>query len=488
VVDPRAPVVVGVAQLTQRPDDVGDAREAVALMTDVVRSAADDAGSGRLLAALDLVVAVNGAWSYRDPARLVADAVGATSARTVRTADGGNMPQVALDLVADRIASGALDVGVVVGAETIWSRRRLQKAGIDRQVTRQPDDLSADEMLGTPLDLDPEDARGDAVRMPVETYPLFESALRTRRGESLDDHRDRIAAMWERFNTRAVANPYAWSRTPMTAAEIRDAGRGNRMVAFPYTKAMCSNWDLDQAAAVLVCSAEAADRFGVPRERWVFLHAGAEADDTPRVSHRRELGRSPAIAAAWQALTGHTDTGIDDIAHLDVYSCFPSAVQAACEAIGIDEQRELTVTGGLTFAGGPLNNYVSHSVAAMVDVLRADPDALGLVTANGGMLTKHALGLYSTRPPARPFRRLRVDDVRHQARDLAAGHVGPVTIEASTVMHDHDGPSKALFAALTADGRRTWGSSADRDVMTAAMTRELNGTPADVDEKGRLHL
>jgi acetyl-CoA C-acetyltransferase len=148
------------------------------------------------------------------------------------------------------------------------------------------------------------------------------------------------------------------------------------------------------------------------------------------------------------------------------------------------------VTGGLTFAGGPLNNYVTHSIAAMVDVLRGDDGALGLVTANGGLLTKHALGIYSTQPPSTPFRRipLAADDVPHRQREAAPEHIGDVTIEACTVMHDHDGPSRAVFALLTADGRRTWGNSDDEATMKAAMTQELCGSVAHLDATGRLDL
>jgi len=488
--DPRAPVVVGVAQLLQRPDDPRDALEAAALMTEVTRAAAADAGAPRLLPAVELVVAVNGAWSYADPARLVADGIGASNARSGRTTHGGNTPQLVVDVVAERIAAGELDVAVVVGAETIWSRRRLRRAGVERDVTAQADGITADEELGKPLDINSDFEQARRIVQPVEVYPLFESAIRHRRGETLDEHRDRIAAMWQRFNQVAVTNPFAWSRTPMTASEIRDASPGNRMVAFPYTKAMCSNWDLDQAAAVIVCSAEAAARFGVAQDRWVFVHGGSEADDTAYVSNRGSLSASPAIAAAWSALSRDRGVDIDDIAHLDVYSCFPSAVQAAVEAVGIDEGRQLTLTGGLTFAGGPLNNYVTHSIATMVDVLRADTSSTGLVTANGGFLTKHALGLYSARPPATPFRRLQIPDadIDHCRRDAAPDHVGVVTIEASTVMHDHDGPARALFAGLTDDGRRTLVVSEDAGTMKTAMSEELCGTRADVDAEGRIHL
>ena len=488
--DPRAPVIVGVGQLQQRPADPADAVEAVALMTDVTRTAATDAGAPGLLAAADVVAVVNGAWSYKDPARIVADGIGASRARTIRTTDGGNTPQFLVDVLAERIARGELDIAVVVGAETIWSRRKLRTAGIERAVTEQPDGVEPGEVLGKPLDMLADHERARGIVQPVEVYPLFESAIRHRRGETVEQHRDRIAAMWSGFNAVAVTNPYAWSRTPMTAAEIRDPSPGNRMVAFPYTKAMCSNWFLDQAAALVICSADAAERLGVARDRWVFVHGGAEADDTPYVSNRGELGRSPAIAAAWSALAADRGIGVDDIAHLDIYSCFPSAVQASAEAIGIDERRQLTVTGGLTFAGGPLNNYVTHSIATLVGLLRDDPHSFGLATANGGFLTKHALGLYSAQPPKTPFRRLPLtdDEIRHERRDAAPEHTGAVTVEATTVMHDHDGPSRALFSLLTADGRRTLGSSTDTAAMTAATTDELGGTTADIDSEGTVRL
>ena len=115
---------------------------------------------------------------------------------------------------------------------------------------------------------------------------------------------------------------------------------------------------------------------------------------------------------------------------------------------------------------------------------------MGLITANGGLLTKHALGIYSAQPPSSPFRRIAVadEDVAHESRAAAPEHVGPVTIEASTVMHDRSGPTHALFAGLAADGRRTWGVSEDDATMKAAMAEELAGRSAHLDADGHLHL
>ena len=489
MVDARTPVIVGVSQLSARVDDPASALEPVALMAEVAQTAIDDAAGNGLGSAVELVIAVKGAWSYRDPARVVADRLGARSARTALTTDGGNTPQVMVDVVAERIARGEVDVAVIVGAEAIWSRRRVRATGHEREVLKQADDVEPDERLGRELALTDDHERSRGIAAPVELYPIFESAIRHRRGESHDAHRRRIATMWADFNAVAVDNPHAWSRKPMTADDIREPGPGNRMVAFPYTKAMCSNWDLDQAAALVLCSAEAADRYGVARDRWVFVHAGTEADDTDLVSCRGELGRSPAIAAAWAALQDHTRLDIDDFALLDVYSCFPSAVQAAAEAIGLDESRRMTVTGGLTFAGGPLNNYVTHSIASMVERLREHPEARGLVTANGGFLTKHALGVYSATPPDKAFARTCVTSaVAHQARAAASDATGDVEIEAYTVMHDHDGPTHAYFALLTPDGRRTWGKSTDDATMKGAMSEELVGRRAHLDGDGTVSV
>ena len=488
-IDPRTPVVVGVAQATQRPDDPADAVEPVALMEQVLRAAADDAGAPDLLARLDHIGVIRGAWRYSDPGRLLADAVGATHARTSISANGGNSPQSYVNSLATRIQEGELDRAVLVGGETIWSRRRKRRAGLEVAVTEQvgvdPDEHFQHDV---PMTTEFEASRG--MEQPVNYYPLFDSAIRSARGETIDQHRDRLAELWARFNEVAVANEYAWFRTPMSADEIREPSPSNRMVGFPYTKAMNSNWDLDQAAAVLLCSVEAAEAAGVPRDRWVFPLAGTDAHDTYEVSARRDLHSSPAITEAGTKLFELADLGPGDVAHIDLYSCFPSAVQVAADALGLDQGRQLTQTGGLTFAGGPLNNYVTHSIATMIGVLRADPGAVGLISANGGYLTKHAIGLYATEPPSAGFR---AEDVQPAVDRVPKTPVdehydGAVTVEAYTVMHDHDGPQVGLCALRTPGGARTWGRVDDPDTVVSMTVEEAIGRSGSLDAAGVLQL
>ena len=488
-IDPRTPVVVGVSQAMQKPDDLSEALEAVALMEQVVRDAASDAGAPTLLSKLDHIGVVQGAWKYSDPARLIADAVGATDARTSVSANGGNTPQSYVNSLAGRIASGEMHCAVICGAETIWSRRRQRRAEMTVPFTKQ-DGVEPDERFGADVLMQTEFEQARGMEMPIHFYPLFDSAIRHARGETIDEHRDRLAKLWQTFNQKAVENDFAWSRTPMTAAEIREASPSNRMVGFPYTKAMNSNWDLDQAAAILLCSAEVAEAAGVPRDKWVFPLAGTDAHDTYAVSNRRDLHSSPAITEAGKELFSLTGMGPDDVDHIDLYSCFPSAVQVGAASIGFSEDRQLTQTGGLTFAGGPLNNYVTHSIATMVDVVRGDAGSVGLVSANGGFLTKHAIGLYSTEPPAAGYQAAdvqdRVDEV--PATPTAEDHVGAVTVEAYTVMHNADGPETGLCALRTADGSRTWGRVTDVAAAAAMTTEEAIGQTGNLDAEGTLTL
>lgn len=488
-IDPRTPVVVGVAQAVQRPDDPSEALEALALMEQVVRNAAADAGVPDLLTKLDLIGVVDGAWKYSDPARLIADAVGATKARTAISANGGNTPQSYVNSLAARIKDGDLDCAVICGAETIWSRRRQKRAGVDVPVTEQ-EGVEPDEQFGADVSMGTDFERDRGMQMPINFYPLFDSAIRNSRGETIEEHRDRLSKLWETFNRQAVANDYAWTRTPMTADEIREPSSSNRMVGFPYTKAMNSNWDLDQAAAVLLCSAETAEAAGVPREKWVFPWAGTDAHDTYSVSQRRDLHSSPAITEAAKKLFELAGVGPADVDHIDLYSCFPSAVQVGAASIGFGEDRLLTQTGGLTFAGGPLNNYVTHSIATMIGVLRDDPGSVGLVSANGGFLTKHALGLYSTEPPANGYGHADVQDEVDKVPPTAVDqdHTGAVTVEAYTVMHGADGPEVGLCALRTPDGARTWGKVTDLDVVASMMTDEAIGRTGSLAKDGTVTL
>jgi hypothetical protein len=161
------------------------------------------------------------------------------------------------------------------------------------------------------------------------------------------------------------------------------------------------------------------------------------------MSQRPGFASSSAIAVAGNRVLELAGVSVDDLAHVDLYSCFPSAVQIAARELGLGLDRQLTVTGGMSFAGGPWNNYVMHAIATVVGDLRAQPTERGLVWANGGYVTKHSFGVYSAEPPVDGFRGDHPQDGIDSLprRELASQFEarGPATIEAYTVMHSRDG-------------------------------------------------
>lgn len=494
--DPRLPVLIGGGQLNQRVDQGEPPLEPVDMIAEAARRAEAEASTAGVLAAVDSVRIVGIlSWRYRDPGRLVAERVGASPRTTWYTGMGGNLPQSLVNQSAIDIAAGRADIVLVGGAEAWRTRTSLKNKDEKPQWTRQPDDVQPTQMLGDddPMIGPAELARG--VMMPVQVYPMFESAWRAHNGWSLDEHRDRLARLWSRFSEVAASNPAAWIQQAYSPAEVITPSPENRMVGLPYPKRLNSNNAVEQSAAVLLCSVEAARSLGVPPDRWVFLHAGTDGQDTKFVSNRRDLHSSPAVDAIGRRAYELAGVGPDDVAHIDLYSCFPSSVQIGANALhlgsGLGDDRPLTVTGGLCFAGGPWNDYVTHAIATMAGRLRDDPGSIGLVWANGGFLTKHAIGIYSTEPPGEGFRH----DAPQGAID-AAGSVeaceewdGPVTVEAYTVMHDRDGqPELGLAALRLSDGRRAWGRSTDPAIVAELVGTEAVGRTAKLSTDGTLDL
>jgi acetyl-CoA C-acetyltransferase len=435
-VNPRTPVLVGYGQLNHDEDPAAEvnAKEPVDLMAEAARQAADP----RVLEAVDSIRVVNLLSArYRDPGLLLGQRIGAVQPATRYSGVGGNVPQSLVNQACLDIQHGRADVVLVAGAEMWRTRMQLRAKGKRLIWTDQDESIplpkGSDENV--PMAGPAEDRIG--LDRPAYIYPMFEQALRISAGESIEDHRRRIGELWARFNAVAVRNPHAWIRKPVAAEEICQEGPTNRMISWPYTKLMNSNNMVDQSAALILTSIETATRLRIPTERWVYPYAGTDAHDTYAISERAELHRSPAIRIAGARVLALAGLGIDDVHYVDLYSCFPSAVQVAAAELGLpvdDPDRPLTVTGGLTFAGGPWSNYVSHSIATMAELLTANPGRRGLITANGGYLTKHSFGVYGTEPPPVEFRWEDTQSAVDQepTRDAAVEWEGVGTVESWT--------------------------------------------------------
>lgn len=478
------PVLVGIAQLEQRIDDPLSGKEPLALMADALRAAAADAGSQRLIDEATSVRVIRGIWPYSNPAKVLADEFGISSAQTCLTPFGGNFVQSTLNQSALDIQSGKHDIILMAGAECGNTQAKVRRAGLNAR-----DDLhwqaapgEPDHMIGSdhPMASDEEIELG--IRQPIQIYPMFENALRHHRGESVEDHLKRISELWAGFSDVASHNPHAWIQTAKSAEEIRTLSASNRPVSFPYPKLMNSNSNVDQGAALILCSEDKARALGISQDKWIYPWAGTDAHDHYFVSNRDNLYSSPAIRFAGRKVLELADVEVSDLAHVDVYSCFPVAVQVAAEEIGLDTRRPLTVTGGLTFAGGPLNNYVMHSIARMAELLRKAPGSKGLITANGGYLTKHAFGVYSSQAPEQGFQYadLQAEVDATPSREVVINLRSEATVESYTVMYGADGPAISHIAALLPDGRRTWAHCKDKDVLNSMAQEEFCGRSVQI--------
>jgi acetyl-CoA C-acetyltransferase len=450
--DELVPILVGVAQTVQRDADPADARGPVDMMVDCGREAAADAGlPASALGTVDSlgVVDVLGG-QYKDIGALLAERLGLHPTDIHRPPAGGNTPQYLVNRAAARIAGGESRVALIAGAEALATlaratQTRSQPAWAARDgvvaATKAPD------FVGT--------AKWEIpyrFLLPASTYPHFETALRAHYGHSPEAHQLRLGELFSRFSEVAAANPYAWFRKARSAEEIATASPDNRFVGYPYTKYMNAHIRVDQGAALLMMSVARAKQLGVPASQWIYLHGCGDATDHWYVIHRANLHSSPAIARIGRAALEMAGLGIEQVDFLDLYSCFPSAVEIGRDALGIGENdpRPLTVTGGLPYHGGPANNYVSHSIATMAQKLRDNPGATGLCTGLGWYITKHSIGIYSTRPIEGAWRRDEPEQLQAEVDALPSVEFEPDpsgagTVESYTVIHGRGGPRRASW-------------------------------------------
>lgn len=490
--DPRTPVIVGVGQLNHHAAGIADGLEPVDLMAESLRLAEQSAGIAGIASKVQSISVVPLiSWRYRDPGQLVAARIGASPAETVTASMGGHTPIMLLNRAAKAIASGELASAIVVGGESWRTRNRARKTQTELEWTKQADDVRPTVALGgDELVMSHQAELALGLVMPTQMYPLFENALAHEAGRTPDEQRSWLATWWVRFAEAAERNPHAWKAEHLTADDIVRVDASNRMVGYPYNKRMVSNPDVDMAAGLIMCSVETARAWGVPEDRWIFIHSGTDGvDRLPSV--RRDFHSSASMRVAGKAALTLAGLDADSVDHVDVYSCFPSAVEIAVNELGLSYDRPLTVYGGLCFAGGPWNNPVSHALAAMVDTLRGTDGATGLVTANGGIIGKHGFAVLGTEPPSSGFAWAHPQDQidAEPAVTILEEYSGPAAIETWTVMHGRDGqPERAHAAVRTPAGERVWATTDDPDAMAGFESGDWVGAAVRVDAEHRLTL
>lgn len=496
------PIIVGVGEASERVSDGDYARLSPADLAAVAcRAALEDAGARAIASAIDLLAVVR-QFEISTPRasppfgasnnipRSVAQRIGANPRHAVLEPSGGQGPQHLVNELSGRIARGEFGCALICGAEAISTVRHVLSQGEKLDWAEQVEGDIEDRGYGVD-GLLTDDLIRHGARTPVQIYALLENARRARLGMSREAYRNEMAALFAPFTEVASRNPHAMSRARLSAEEIAVVTPENRVVADPFPRRVIARDQANQGAAVLLSSVGVARAQGIPSDKWIFLHGRADAAELSPIA-RPDMGRYPAAGAALRHALETARVTIDDVALFDFYSCFPIAVFSVLEELGIakDDPRAFTLTGGLPFFGGAGNNYSMHAIAAMARALRAQPQAYGLLGANGGFLSKYSVGLYSARPCA-----WRDEDDGRVQRTLTERTPAPLAqsavrgnVETYTVDFDRDPPGGVLVCRTEAGERFVAMTSPDHPEVLAHMTKAdpLGAVVVCVlDERGR---
>jgi acetyl-CoA C-acetyltransferase len=496
----ETPVLIGAGQFTYRgaPES---SPSPLSLLRTATEAAAADAGIPlTALAGLDTLAVVafavdaGGSASrapfprLQNPPLALARQLGAKPRYAPYTTMGGNTPQQLINHICARIAAGETDFALAVGAEFLGSLRRRIAANSTFEGWESDPDAAEPERFGDSRPgVNPQEQL-HWLNAPINTYPMFENALRAHQGHTLEQHQRQLGALFAPFTKVAAANPYAWFPIERSAEELITVSQQNRMVGFPYPKYLNAIMEVDQSAGVLIASVKAARALGVPEDKFVYLHGCSDAADLWFPLERQNYYSSPAIRLSGKQALDMAGTNIEAIDFIDIYSCFPVAVEIAATELGLafDDPRGLTVTGGLPYMGGPGNNYAMHSVATMLPKLRARPGAKALVTANGWYLTKQAVGIYSTDPVEGAWERENPKSLQRQIDALPHPPIeerptGPATIETYTVVHRREGLARGIVIGRDRHGHRFVANTPDDEATLRGLEAvESVGRPGQV--------
>jgi acetyl-CoA C-acetyltransferase len=468
-IDPQTPVLVGVGQSSERPGDPGYAAlSPIALAVRAAEAALADTGVDGIAALIDVVVTTrqfeNSAPMFPAPfgkssnfPRSVASRIGADPRRAVLETVGGQGPQKLLTEFAGEIAAGRASWVLIAGSEAISTARQLQESGSTADWSDDPGGELEDRGWGLVGLLTFQAMSHGLIDAPTQ-YGLVENARRGRLGLSSDTYATSMGELFAPFTKVAAANPHSVFRDELDATTLASVDERNRIIASPYPRFLVSRDLVNQGAAILLTSVGEARRLGIGEDRLVYLAGHADLREVA-LFNRPDLSTAPSAAAAVNHALQVAGTTLDAIDWFDLYSCFPVAVSNVLDGLGLaaDDPRGFTLTGGLCFFGGAGNNYSAHAIAEAVARARANPDSLGLVAANGGVLSKYSVGIYTTTPS--PWRTSTSTQVQEQldAVDTVVTTDTPngrARLETWTVKHGKKRRSAIVIGRLESDGKR----------------------------------
>ncbi len=454
------PVIIGIAQHTQ-PKTVSKPLDPLRLMQKTSKLALRDTEVKEIENYIKSIYMVNiRSWSYEDAPGTLAEQLKILPKSKTYLPDGGNTPQMLVNRAAKAIFHDQNNLILITGAESGYSAYRRDKELLKKYWPEKKEPKYMEGKLWNGIN-----NFENAYRLsnPPYTYALFETALRASLNRSIDNHLKKIGELFGKFSEIAAKNPYAWNKDLFQADDIIKVSEKNRLISYPYSKLMCSNLFVDQSASLIITSEAFASKLKVPKNKWVYLMGSADFENIFAISQRPKLYDSPAAREGAKFALNQAGLNINQIDAFDIYSCFPSIVQIIRNELGIKEEdsRDLTITGGLPYFGGPWSNYSLHAIITAVEKIRNNPSLKIMVIANGGYNTKQSFGIYGKNHQIKP--RSKIEEEKIQKSILEKSLPPPVeqakgyiTVKGYTIPYERTGTAiKGIIIGELDDHRRT---------------------------------
>ncbi|MFX0040495.1 MAG: hypothetical protein ACFFCY_03970 [Promethearchaeota archaeon] len=443
--DKNIPVIVGAGQITQKKN-IDIPLDPLSLIVQACQNAINMSNVKNLRNMIDTIfMSTISSWIYDDPPTRLSTLLDIKPTKKYSAPISGNMPQFLVNKAAKAISLGESKAVLIAGGEASYSKYRSKKGQITLNWPKIPPGAINEARKAVIYYLSQFENEYRLTNPPY-IYALIETALRAASGRTLHEHLEYIGKHYERFSKIASENPYAWERNPYLADEITTPSPENRKICHPYTKRMVANLYVDQAASIVITSEELANDIGINRKFWVYPMGGVDLKNIFYLSQRPKLYDSPAIREGSHLVLNQAGLKLEDINAFDLYSCFPCMVEIAKREIGIaeDDPRDLTITGGLSFFGGPFSSYSMHSIVSAVNLIQKNPPMKIMVLANGGYNTVQSFGIYGDEPPAKIWNENDYEKVQHSINAKLLSKpveeaTGSFTVEAYTIVYDRKG-------------------------------------------------
>ncbi len=469
----HTPVVIGLG-IFQEQGPYDELNEALILMEKVALQAIEDCGNKSIADFIDVIDIPKGFWRYRDPGKWIAEKNNFSNART-SVNKIGVLQQNLINSTCKKIMNGTIRAGLILGGESRAKMIAALKEGKEfheTSLTENPDDYvkAKDDLYG------PQEQETLGL-MAVGYYAVLESAMRNKKGHSHQEHNEYIANMYSEFSKIASDNPHAWQQKIITPNEILDVSKNNKAIAYPYNKYHNTSWNVNQASAMIICSEELADKLSIDKNKRIYPLASSETNHMIAVIQRPDLTESAGLKNAANFMNEKMHELNISPSIVDLYSCFPVAVQQFENTLDISKSVPKTITGGMAFAGGPLNNYMIHATVQGLIKIRDNPNETALISGVSGMMTKQSFCLWSSEKLCKFLH----NDVTSIAQledtpvPMSRIEKGVGIVIGYTVLYEENTEKRAVFYVEDGTGHRKVITSDDTTIIDQARKEEWVG-------------